>query len=92
MHMKLKSPTNTKSRDRIPFPPPGETILEDYLKPLGMSINRLAIELRVPATRMSEIVNGRRGVTADTALRLGRYFDTTPTFWLNRTIHPRRAA
>jgi len=83
MHMKSKSPTTTKPRSRIPFPHPGETILEDYLKPLGMSINRLAIELRVPATRMSEIVNGRRGVTADTALRLGRYFDTTPMFWLN---------
>jgi len=68
---------------RIPFPHPGETILEDYLKPLGMSVNRLALELRVPATRMGEIVHGRRGVTADTALRLARYFNTTPKFWLN---------
>jgi len=83
MHMKLKSPTTTRRPNRIPFPHPGETILEDYLKPLNMSINRLAIELRVPATRMTEIVNGRRGVTADTALRLARYFDTTPKFWLN---------
>jgi len=65
------------------FPHPGETILEDYLKPLGMSVNRLALELRVPATRMGEIVHGRRGVTADTALRLARYFNTTPKFWLN---------
>jgi addiction module HigA family antidote len=68
---------------RIPFPHPGETILEDYLKPLGMSVNRLALELRVPATRMLEIVHGRRGVTADTALRLARYFGTTPKFWMN---------
>ena len=68
---------------RIPFPHPGETIREDYLRPLGMSINRLAIELRVPATRMMEIVNGRRGITADTALRLARYFNTTAKFWLN---------
>lgn len=68
---------------QIPFPHPSETIREDYLKPLGMSANRLALELRVPATRMTEIVNGRRGVTADTALRLARYFDTTPKFWLN---------
>src|SRR5271169_181196 len=72
-----------KSTGRIPFPHPGETILEDYLKPLGMSANRLAIELRVPATRMAEIVHGRRSVTADTALRLARYFNTTPKFWLN---------
>ena len=68
---------------RIPFPDPGETIREDYLKPLGMSVNRLAMELRVPATRMTEIVRGRRGITADTALHLARYFNTTPKFWLN---------
>lgn len=67
----------------IRFPHPGETILEDYLKPLGMSVNRLALELRVPATRMSEIVHGRRAITADTALRLSRYFNTTPKFWMN---------
>jgi addiction module HigA family antidote len=72
-----------KKTDRIPFPHPGETIREDFLKPLGMSVNKLALELRVPATRMTEIVNGRRGVTADTALRLARYFNTTPKFWLN---------
>jgi addiction module HigA family antidote len=72
-----------KRPDRIPFPHPGETIREDYLKPLKMSINKLALELRVPATRMTEIVNGRRGVSADTALRLARYFNTTPRFWLN---------
>jgi len=53
------------------------------LKPLKMSINKLALELRVPATRMSEIAHGRRGITADTALRLARYFNTTPRFWLN---------
>ena len=72
-----------KKSDRIPFPHPGETILEDFLKPLGMSVHKLAIELRVPATRMTEIVHGRRGITADTALRLARYFNTTPKFWLN---------
>ena len=72
-----------KRPDRIPFPHPGETIREDYLKPLKMSVNKLALELRVPATRMTEIVNGRRGMTADTALRLARYFNTTPKFWLN---------
>ena len=72
-----------KRTDRIPFPHPGETIREDYLKPIGMSANKLALELRVPATRMTEIVNGRGGITADTALRLARYFSTTPRFWLN---------
>jgi addiction module HigA family antidote len=72
-----------KKTDRIPFPHPGETIREDFLKPLGMSVNKLALELHVPATRMTGIVNGRRGVTADTALRLARYFNTTPKFWLN---------
>jgi addiction module HigA family antidote len=68
---------------RIPFPHPGETIREDYLKPLGMSVNKLALDLRVPTTRMTEIVHGRRGITADTALRLARYFNTTAKFWLN---------
>ena len=67
----------------FPFPHPGETIREDFLKPLGMSANKLAPELRVPATRITEIVHGRRGITADTALRLARYFNTTPKFWLN---------
>src|SRR5258706_16275185 len=74
---------NRAHNNRIPFPHPGETIREDYLKPLGMSLNKLALELRVPATRMTEIVHGRRGITADTALRLARYFNTTPKFWLN---------
>lgn len=68
---------------RLPPVHPGETLREDLLKPLGMSINRLGRELRVPVTRMSEIVNGRRGISADTALRLARYFGTTPEFWMN---------
>jgi addiction module HigA family antidote len=68
---------------RIPFPHPGDTIREDYLQPLGLSANKLAMELQVPATRVSEILNGRRGITADTALRLARYFNTTARFWLN---------
>ena len=72
-----------KKTGRIPFPHLGETIREDYLKPLGMSVNKLALELRVPATRMTEIVHGRRGITADTALRLACYFNTTANFWLD---------
>ena len=62
---------------------PGRTILEDVVKPLGMSVNALAKELHVPATRLNDIVRGRRGVMADTALRLGRYSGTTAQFWLN---------
>jgi addiction module HigA family antidote len=62
---------------------PGEILQKDFLKPLSISINKLALELHVPATRMGEIVHGRRRVTADTALRLARYFKTKPEFWLN---------
>lgn len=61
----------------------GETLLEDFLKPLGLTPSRLAIELMVPVTRVNDIVRGRRAVTADTALRLARYFGTTPQFWMN---------
>lgn len=62
---------------------PGETLREDFLRPLGMSMNRLALELHVPVTRITEIVNGRRSISADTALRLARYFGTGPQFWMN---------
>ncbi|MCW5714266.1 MAG: HigA family addiction module antidote protein [Bauldia sp.] len=62
---------------------PGEILAEEFLSPLGMSANALALSLRVPATRIGAILKGRRGVTADTALRLGRFFGTTPEFWMN---------
>jgi len=62
---------------------PGEILSEEFLKPLNLSMNRLSLDLRVPVTRIAEIVHGRRAITPDTALRLGRYFDTTPAFWLN---------
>lgn len=61
---------------------PGEILREEFLAPLGLSVNALATELRVPATRMHEIVNERRGITADTAVRLARYFGTTPELWM----------
>jgi len=64
-------------------PHPGETIREDYLVPLGMSVNQLAKALGVGAARLNEIVRGRRGVTADTALRLARCFGTSAEFWLS---------
>ncbi len=62
---------------------PGEVLLADFMQPLKLSMNGLALALRVPTPRISEIVHGRRSVTADTALRLGRYFHTSPMFWLN---------
>ncbi|MBI5575382.1 MAG: HigA family addiction module antidote protein [Deltaproteobacteria bacterium] len=62
--------------------PPGEILLEEFMKPLGVSINKLARDIDVPPGRISEIVNGKRAVTADTALRLGRYFGVSPEIWL----------
>ena len=67
---------------------PGEILLEEFMKPLGLSANALATALRVPATRIGAILNDHRSVTADTALRLARYFGTTPEFWVNlQTAH-----
>ena len=62
---------------------PGEMLREEFMEPLGISINRLALELHVPVTRIGEIVNERRGITADTALRLARHFGTSADFWMN---------
>jgi antitoxin HigA-1 len=62
---------------------PGEVLREEYLIPLGLSARALAKELDVPANRLTEIMRGTRDVTADTAIRLGRYFGTDPRFWLN---------
>ena len=62
---------------------PGEMLSEEFLKPLEMSVNALAIALRVPATRIGAIVKGERSVTADTALRLARFFGTSAEFWMN---------
>jgi len=62
---------------------PGEVLREEFLEPLGLSANALAIALRVPAPRVNDIIRERRAITPDTALRLARYFGTTPQFWLN---------
>jgi len=62
---------------------PGEILSQDFMKPYRLSMNKLALELRVPVTRIADIVAERRGISPDTALRLGRYFKTTPRFWLN---------
>lgn len=61
---------------------PGEVLLEEFLKPMGLSQNRLAISISVPARRINEIVHEKRKITADTALRLARFFGTSPEFWL----------
>ena len=86
MPLRSKSSTTTKRvmRDGAPMAPlhPGEMLREDFMKPLGLSANALAIALRVPVTRISEIVRERRGITADTALRLARYFNMSPEFWM----------
>jgi addiction module HigA family antidote len=62
---------------------PGEILREEYMKPMGLSANALALALRVPATRISEILKERRGVTPDTALRLAKYFKTDPQSWMH---------
>src|SRR5690242_19658135 len=68
---------------KLPPIHPGEILREDYMKPLGLTAHRLAMALHVPSTRIAEIVHERRGITADTAVRLGRYFKSTARFWLN---------
>ncbi len=65
---------------------PGEILLEEFLKPMGLSQNRLALDIRVPARRINEIVQGKHRITADTALRLARYFKMSPQFWLGLQI------
>jgi antitoxin HigA-1 len=82
---KSKSSITTKPglrNQKMPPLHPGEMLREDFMKPLGLSANALALALRVPVTRISEIVNERRSITADTALRLSRYFQMSPAFWL----------
>ena len=68
---------------KIPPIHPGEILLEEYLKPLGLSQYRLAKDITAPARRVNEIVHGKRAITADTALRLARFFGTSDRFWLN---------
>ena len=70
------------NRKRIPPIHPGEILLEEFLKPMDLSQNSLAMDIHVPARRINEIVQGKRRITADTALRLGRFFGNSPQFWL----------
>jgi addiction module HigA family antidote len=90
--MTLRSRTTTKAiprrrERRMPPIHPGEMLREEFMQPLGLSANALALALQVPATRISEIVNERRGISGDTAMRLGRYFRMTPQFWMSLQSH-----
>ena len=69
-------------KDKLAPIHPGEVLLEEFLKPMGLSQNRVALDIRVPARRINEIVLGKRRITVDTALRLARYFNMSPQFWL----------
>jgi antitoxin HigA-1 len=75
-----KSSTTTDKLDPVH---PGEVLMEDFIKGLDITQNRLAVAVGVPPRRINEIVHGKRSITADTALRLGRYFGTSAQFWLN---------
>ena len=68
--------------EKLPNVHPGEVLLEEFLKPMGVSAYRLSKDLHIPQTRISEILKKKRRITADTALRLSKYFGTTPKFWL----------
>lgn len=70
------------NEDKLKPVHPGEVLLEEFLKPMSLSQNQLALAVRVPARRINEIVHGKRRITADTALRLARYFNMSPRFWL----------
>jgi addiction module HigA family antidote len=72
-----------RPRKRLTVTHPGQFLLDEFMEPHGLSANALATALHVPANRVTAILKGQRAVTADTALRLGRYFGTTPELWLN---------
>jgi antitoxin HigA-1 len=71
------------AHNKLPPIHPGEILAEEFMRPLKLSQNRVARDLRVPVTRVADIVNFKRGITSDTALRLAQYFGTTAQFWMN---------
>src|ERR1700740_1582494 len=82
--MITRSFTEMNKTERLMAPvPPGGILREDLMQPVGLSVNKLPLELHVPATRIGEIVHERRRITTETALRLARYFNTNAEFWLN---------
>jgi len=86
--MMSKSPATTRKKEAsLPLVTPGEILAEEFMEPLALSANALALALRVPATRIQAIVKGTRAITADTALRLARYFGNSAEFWLNLQQH-----
>ena len=72
-----------RNKRQIPLAHPGEILNDEFLKPLGITVNALALALRAPSNRLYAIVEDERGISAETALRLSRYFGTTPEFWVN---------
>ena len=75
--------SDVSTGSRLPPVHPGDILREEFLEPMGLSVYELANALRVPRSRANDIVRGRRAITTDTALRLARYFGTTPQFWIN---------
>jgi addiction module HigA family antidote len=86
MRMKSKSLTINKRVKRLAPLHPGEMLREEFMAPLGLSANAVALAIRVPTTRITEIVNERRGITADTALRLAKLFRMTPEYWMGLQV------
>ena len=82
MHTKLRLSTTTSRAKRQPSLHPGEMLREEFMIPLGLSATAVALAMRVPTTRITEILNKRRAITADTALRLAKLFRMTPEFWM----------
>jgi len=72
---------------KLPLITPGEILLEEFLQPMGVTQSQLAKDINVPANRVSQIIHGKREITADTALRLGKYFGIEPEFWMNLQVH-----
>jgi addiction module HigA family antidote len=75
--------SDVRSGRRLPTVHPGEILRDEFLTPMGISVYELAHAIKVPRSRANDIVRGRRAITTDTAIRLGRYFGTTPEFWIN---------
>ena len=75
--------SNIVTGRRLPPVHPGEILRDEFLEPMGLSVYELANAIKVPRSRANDIVRGRRAITTDTALRLGRYFETSPEFWIN---------
>lgn len=81
--MSNSSTTTETENDRIDPIHPGEILIEDFIQGFGITQNKLAVSIGVPPRRINEIVHGKRGITADTAIRLARYFGTSEEFWMN---------